>query len=884
MESELEQRRDKAFRGVSSFLKKYKNIVIYVALAVIIYIGAFIRTRGLANLQNKFPVGLDEFLYLRYAQYIIDHGKLMVMDHLRYFPFGAEMSNETVILPYFIAYLYKILHFFDKVITLAQVDLWYPVICFVIAMIFFYLLIKALTNYKVALVSTALLAVIPTFIFRTMAGLSDKEPLAIMFLFAAMYFYVIAWQSEKIKKAILFAVIAGISTGLMALAWGGAAYLVMTITLFVLIELVLSKISKKDFFVFVAWFIPTWIIYSFFTTKYGGIKHFITSFDTSITLLTLLTLIVYFLVSEYNLFKIKDRLKERLPLGAFVFLLTFIFSIIISTIFFGLTFFTGKIKAIVVNLLSPFGQNRWVLTVAENHQPYISDWVAQTSWLFFIIFLVGIIVLFYDFLKPLIMKRKLVLFGSFTVFTLLLMFTRYSAQSRLMNGESGLSKTLFLGSFIVFGLIIVIYYFYDYFKNKESFEKISELKKEYVFLVVWLVLMITAGRSAIRLLFIVSPIFAIFAAYVIVRLFDYAMSMKEIIYKTAILVFMFLILFLPYVNGNVTDFYKAGYNSVKYTGTSYNVQWQRAMDWAKTSTPEDAVFAHWWDYGYWVQFGSGRATITDGGNWILPWNYYMGRHVLTGQSEKEALEFLKTHNATHLLIISDEIGKYTAFSSIGSDENWDRFSQLGVMQIDPTRTSETRNTTVYLLEGFAPIDEDLIYNEQLFPAWNGGIGGAILPVKSMENVNGSMPNIEFGQPVMGVFYQGKQYDIPLECVFYNGKEYNFKDSGLKGCLRIIPSIDSSGRGTPLGGAIYVSEKVKRTLFTQLYLFDKKSDSFKVAYNDAESGFPLAFYQGRLVGPLKIWEINYPKDIKTNPDYLSRVFLDLNVTKVEGRPF
>jgi len=82
-------------------------------------------------------------------------------------------------------------------------------------------------------------------------------------------------------------------------------------------------------------------------------------------------------------------------------------------------------------------------------------------------------------------------------------------------------------------------------------------------------------------------------------------------------------------------------------------------------------FGHWWDYGYWVQSIGKRATVLDGGNAITYWNYLMGRYVLTGNNQDDALEFLYNHNTTHLLIDSSDIGKYGAFSSIGSDESYD---------------------------------------------------------------------------------------------------------------------------------------------------------------------------------------------------------------------
>ena len=87
------------------------------------------------------------------------------------------------------------------------------------------------------------------------------------------------------------------------------------------------------------------------------------------------------------------------------------------------------------------------------------------------------------------------------------------------------------------------------------------------------------------------------------------------------------------------------YNSDKITAENYapgpyHWQWQNAMAWVRENTPIDSVFAHWWDYGYWIQSIGERSTILDGGNAIVYWDYLMGRYVLTEPDEKKALEIL----------------------------------------------------------------------------------------------------------------------------------------------------------------------------------------------------------------------------------------------------
>ena len=135
-------------------------------------------------------------------------------------------------------------------------------------------------------------------------------------------------------------------------------------------------------------------------------------------------------------------------------------------------------------------------------------------------------------------------------------------------------------------------------------------------------------------------------------------------------------------------------------------------------------------------------------------------------------------------------------------------------------------------------------------------------------------------PTVVVVNNGQQRQIPLECIFANGQEINFNQVGLKGCLMLIPSIKGENIN-PAGSAIYVSEKVRKTNFAQLYLFGKPGKYFNLVYND-ENQLPLAYYNGRIIGPLKIWKINYPENLQVPEYYYTDELQNDNVGGLEGR--
>jgi hypothetical protein len=302
------------------------------------------------------------------------------------------------------------------------------------------------------------------------------------------------------------------------------------------------------------------------------------------------------------------------------------------------------------------------------------------------------------------------------------------------------------------------------------------------------------------------------------------------------------------------------------------------MSWVRSNTSENAVFAHWWDYGYWVQSIGERATVLDGSNSIGYWNHLMGRLVLTGTDERQSLDFLYTHNATHLLIDSTDIGKYTAFSSIGSDENYDRISWISTFLMDQKQTQETSNSTVYVYVGGTSVDDDIIWNQngqQIFlPKKSAGLGAILLAKK----------NETFLQPEWIFIYNGNQYRIPLRYMYINGKLQEF-NSGLDAGIFVFPTVEPTSSGgvnlNEFGALLYLSNKTIHTNLANLYLFNKDSQYFKIAHTENDQiienlrsqGLNIgefAYYQG-VRGPIKIWEIKYPTDVKFNAEYLRKDF-------------
>jgi len=845
-------------KRILRFFKSSKLIYLGILIAIII-LAIWIRTVNIPGL--KMPDGnlslgpdLDPFLFLRIAKEIVQYGHPLNPDMMRGAPLGIPAYWTLNI--YGIVWLYKFLNLFSSV-SIDFAAIIFPVICFAIAVLFFFLFVRKLFMNNLgkdkatitALIASTFFAIIPSMLHRTIAGVPEHEGPGIALFFMAFYFIMCAWKAEKNKNAIIFSILAGLSTGAMALTWGGFRYIYMTVALATFIAFFFNKVKKKEIMIYFIWLISAFLV--IFISGRMPIKELLTNLsDTGFACFIAFILIIDLLCKKTKL----TEKFNKIPSTLLSLIISLLF-VIVPLIIFKPSFLAQIFSKIINGLVFPFGTGRISLTVAENKVPYFSDVIGNFGLLFWTFF-IGLILIFYETTKHFNKKEKILLNLSFVILLLGLLFTRISSQS-ILNGENGISIFLYIGSILLFIFILLLIYLKSNTKKDKTFEDFKKIDFEFIFLIVFAFWMMVSIKSGIRVFFIIGPAIAVISSFLLIKIFDYFLNNKDELKKILFIIclgivcLMLALTFVSYIN--------ATYNEAKQTVPGvYEKQWYGAMTWVKNNTPENSIFAHWWDYGYWVQTIGNRPTIADGGHPVSYWEYLIGRHVLTGQSEQEALEFLYAHNSSYLLIDSSDIGKYPAYSSIGSDENYDRLSSIGTFWIDDNSTKEAKNRTLYVYVGGWGFDEDIIWNNQLYPAGKAVVAAVVLPLKNNSNT------IE--QPNAIVIYQGKQIEIPIKKVYFKGKEYAFED-GLENEFYIIPQVSEKGFNE-IGGALYIGERGLKALWTKLYLLNESEnfklvhaeehpilDSLRTTYHLNIGDFLM--YGSNVLGPIKIWEIEYP---------------------------
>lgn len=864
--------------------KKFQWTASILLLAIVLIMSSSVRLSNWELLTDhttgeKIPLALDPFYFLRMAETLVaTDGNLPAFDSMR-IP-GINVPWHTEIMPQVVVLMWKMSGFFGFNYTIQEVDVFSPVFFYAIGLILFFILTYILTKSKTtSILASAFLALTPAYLYRTMAGFSDHEAIGMVGFFLTMIGFVLAvkYLDSVKKRKLVMSGLAGVIIGalgvLTTLFWGGVSVFIFMIfpIAFALLWVIRLKdeknhIKNNGLVFYVSWLVSGPIFAIFSNIGFSPMIGKYTSTNGIISLAVLGFIIIdrIMIYAGKLIPKYKEKYRLYYSLGISIFAGALFLPILNKNLF-------SIIWTILNKLLNPaWGGDRVSSTVAENAQPYLVNWISNAGSKLFWLFVAGAMYIGIDFSKNIKSgKMRYLLISGFILMISGILFSRISSTS-ILNGDGifTISGLAYLGGIAFFCYAFLLNYF-----NKKM-----DVDSSLFILFSWLIVMLVVGRSTTRLFFVIAPLMCLMAGYFISKMIDELRSgkLEEI---SRILVIGILIISVLAAGLSIYGSYASISNQAKYTGPSANYQWQSAMSWVRENTTEEGVFAHWWDYGYWVQTLGERATVADGGHaqGVYDGNFKIGRYVLTTPKPETALSFFKTMGVDYLLIDQTDLGKYPAYSKIGGGNDAegktnDRYSAIPVMPNDAKQTVETANGTTFVFSGGMYLFEDIIYNEDgkniFLPEGKAAVVGIVLSVE--EN--------SLKQPEVVYIYNGVQTRIPARYVYLDGRIIDF-GKGLDVVIDIIPAFTGSSIN-PMGAAIYLSQKVSKSLFARLYLMDDAFEEYgtlKVVHTEddqvvaglkaqgADFG-DFIYYQG-FRGPIKIWDVsNIPEGIKVVDEF------------------
>lgn len=834
--------------------KESKKLLIFLGILTVIGLTFYVRTRCVTNLQGKYLLGLDPYVFERYAEYAVHWEKgIPANDTMRYYPIGFDTTRELLMPTHATTVLYKVFNVFTSM-SVMETAIIYPVIVTCIGMVFFYLFVKEYFGNSVAFMSSSLLGVVNGFVFRTSAGFMEKESIAIMFLFPMIYLIIKGLKTEDWKRKVLFSLLSSVCVVGSVLSWGGVNFTFLSIGGLFLASVLFNISKRRDSLVYVIVLLSVMSV-TIFTGRYGNVVSILTNYMFLFIPVSLfLNLYKFEIYPKFKKF-LHNYKPESLSEHAFIITSGFVVLFLISVIYPGLSYYPYFINFALERLENPFGTTAFGLSVNENQPPYFYDpnsgvdWWSPMNYTFFTM-MFGSFILFYEMFRKFKKQREVI--TSLYVLTLLFfIFSRFSTAQEYAGITNFFNGRLFGYQYhhlVLFAFISYMIYFI--LKNRNKVKEFQSVKIEQLFLFIWFFITAIAARGGVRIIFAVCPPAMILSGYFFKKSYEWVsdfMGSNTIAFLSIGLIFVIL----------------AGHNIIisslsnENFYSSFTNEWDDAMSWVQNNTSLDSVFTHWWDYGYWVQTMGNRTTTLDGGNYYVDLNHLTGRYLFAprvfnngtfNMSEPATMLHYNFSRPDYFLVIDDDVLKYVQMGRIGKRPT---HYTIGYYNEEVSNSIGLSNSTKYpdLLifnsyYGAFPVQQDFKYDNFLFKKGSSNtlIYNIVYPYNSE---TGNISYTPYAL-VWNQYYPGQTQIIP-----FNG----FCEIG-EGCFTLrsdgVPEY-------PLmmddGGLVLIPENASDNLFTYLYLLDVPVPGFDLVYDNSRS-LNVNGMASQSITDIKIYDINW----------------------------
>ena len=819
-----------------NLLNILKHLAAFILIALILLVSGWIRIRAVPRIPEGQFTSTDAYRYAREVEIIAEFGQLPKRDLHRWYPLGRDTEQSLNLYPYVLAYAHKLINPFFPNVTRYQVQLFAPVICFVLGMGALCFFLYQVFGLSVAATVAVLLAIMPGGVERSTAGFSDRDSWCWLLGVLTVITYLWKEQTEVMRYRFLGAALSGFFMFLGGLSWEGFGVFGLVILAVELWRFLTTEKEERftEYLLWVLMFVP-WIY--LLSPAYRRGEGFTTYLALLVLLPPMLLLILralrYFLITHKSVSPfIHKHLSAR----------TVALVLCAGCVILGMSYAFSQQVSFTQNTV-PFSNNRLMQTVTELQDSTDDYWYFRYGG----VFLFGSLGIIGGCArgwgkKGLILALTLCLITFSTFFRvsfsyLLLFFIRLFADG-VQNAvplSHHLSFTVCQYLFTIALPLTCIAVLGIACTREKS------IKNELVYIAIaaWFLLWVALARNAKRYDFFVGVSFAFFAAIAIYSISDFIsekLKTREIFRSSLkigiIVVLLSGLLFLEYPGSPESDFLaKRGFftptklrGAIPGQNSPQGVAMGNALKWMKTKLPEteNTVVAVDWSYGSILNVLGGVKTIVDQDHYIQHWIHLYCRHVFCAQSEVEALEFLKTHEATHWMLIEPDVLNPQKTAFVGSNEKRDRQFNLEKMGKRTLIDSPSK----FKME---PIKESA-------------------SIKSID--------IDFAKPVTvtAKLKTGKDVSLPYVAVSEEKEvERNLCTEHKNG--GILHYFDEYAQREIV---YYLSPVGWNSLAVKLFLRGENSDAF----------VPVYPANGKGTDKVKIWEIRYPSDIKENLKYLA----------------
>jgi len=628
-----------------------RNEVLFLAL--IFLLGFAIRAQ---NIQPRYTYffGFDSYYHGRMIEYIVADGGLPEIDPLAYY----ELPDAQRAVPSAAVFFWYVCAGVNWLFTMFgpySRELWLEILKILPAFfgaltaMLMYFLGKELWGKKAGYVAAFIAAVIPSYVYRTMAGFLEDDALGFFWLVTGLIFFVRALKNPAFdREHIVNALLAGVFFAGMAASWG--FFLIIPIlllmffpfcTLFFLSreEIRNQKILAALFVSFVSGllFLGQGILTVLIGAQISGV-------------LSLFFLAVTIASIGFMLFEAREKEKEFFALVSLY--------LISSFSFFVLTFF--------VKGLEWFGT---MLNYVEKAVPVEAASAVGSIGLIVVGAFLLLIAGFFIFIvvfgtknpeKRRSLVRNLTIAGLvlIVIATIIILWDPNGLFSSGLQtsevflstvGEEGAGHPHFpykYGILIAFPFIALIVLPLFHFINKKDY--LTPL----AFL--WIATSLVMAWYKLKFTYHFGLPIAIAAAGLAGVAFYLFKDFKSIESKLAVLAIAFMMLCGLAIGGYFV--------TQRSPSLENDALWKETLFFMRDELPEGAKLMNWWSYGHWITFVSGKAVFADNRN--VQWDISDGHFAkfLMSQNLEESLELAREYQPEYILVDNSMFQSFYSFA------------------------------------------------------------------------------------------------------------------------------------------------------------------------------------------------------------------------------
>lgn len=531
-----------------------------------------------------------------------------------------------------------------------------------------------------------ILATLPGSIERSTAGFGDRDAFCLMLGLLAVITYLVSLQTENPRQRLFWTLMSGFIVFLGGISWEGFGVFLSVIMVVELWRFLTFKTETRLglYTLWVCCFVPILYLTSpAYRDGYGFAEHL-----AAFVLMPPLVLLAMRAIRSLLISKV-DHLRPHIRIVSFGLIL------VSATLGLGYILIQQNTFADTTVLIS---DNLVMQAMSELQSPHFKYWMARYGTIF-IIGSLGFILMPLTFWK----KRGILVSLPLTLFTITSFF---SEPLDKFWGES-LGNALFTIALVgcAIGLLLLAWHQ----KNE-----ISTSELVFISFSLWFIAWVALARDAKRYDFFIGFAFAFGTTGLIQfisQIFSEKIQQKSITSLTEIVTAIALttiLMFLPLKHAHT---YQSLFSANQMRKVTPKINVAAALLWIKARLPHTSIVAANWSYGSQLNVIGGVKTITDQDTYIQHWIDLYYKYVIYAKTEREALEYLKTHGATHLMLVGRKPAKHflkgklsDAFIPVYPEKNFVEAS-VNIWKIH--YPAEIQIDDRYLKTGFPELDGEL---------------------------------------------------------------------------------------------------------------------------------------------------------------------------------